>query len=131
AHVCGAQAEAAPPLVSNGSSGSTLSVKLATFASFAAAVVALARTTLGRLRTYQAELSKSGTLSRWFDRVSQFVRRRLVPWIGSALVVGAILILSMRWIADAATRAPLDGGWRSAAAECLYAAVLFPLLKLI
>ena len=131
AQVCGAQAEAAPALVSNGSSGSTLSVKLATFASFAAAVVALARATLGRLRTYQAELSKSGTLARWGERASQFIRRRVVPWIGSALVVGAILILSLRWIADAATRAPLAGGWRSAAAECLYAALLFPLLKLL
>jgi hypothetical protein len=131
AHVCGARSEAAPALVSNGSSGSTLGVKLATFATFAAAVVTLARTTLGRLRTYQAELSKSGTLARWGERASQFIRRRLVPWIGSALVVGAILILTLRWIADAATRAPLAGGWRSAAAECLYAALLFPLLKLL
>jgi hypothetical protein len=131
AHVCGARSEAAPALVSNGSSGSTLGVKLATFATFAAAVVTLARTTLGRLRTYQAELSKSGTLARWGERASQFIRRRLVPWIGSALVVGAIVILTLRWIADAATRAPLDGGWRSAAAECLYAALLFPLLKLL
>ena len=131
AHVCGAQAAAAPALVSNGSSGSTLSVKLATFASFAAAVVALARATLGRLRTYQAELSKSGTLARWGERASHFIRRRLVPWIGSALVVGAIVVLTLRWIADAATRAPLAGGWRSAAAECLYAALLFPLLKLL
>ena len=134
AHVCGAPAAgpaAVPDLISNGSSGSTLGVKLATFATFAAAVVTLARTTLGRLRTYQAELSKSGTLARWGERASQFIRRRLVPWIGSALVVGAILILTLRWIADAATRAPLDGGWRSAAAECLYAALLFPLLKLL
>jgi hypothetical protein len=133
-HACGAAGRgpaAVPALVSNGSSGSAISVKLATFASFAAAVVALARTTLGRLRTYQAELSKSGALSRWASRVSQFIRRRLVPWVGSALVVGAILVLTVRWIADAATRAPLAGGWRSAAAECLYAAVLFPLLKLL
>ena len=134
AYVCGAPAAgpaAVPDLVSNGSSGSPLGVKLATFATFAAAVVTLARTTLGRLRTYQAELSKSGTLARWGEKASQFIRRRLVPWIGSALVVGAILILTLRWIADAATRAPLDGGWRSAAAECLYAALLFPLLKLL
>jgi hypothetical protein len=118
-------------LISNGASGSTLGVKLATFATFAAAVVTLARTTLGRLRTYQAELSKSGTLARWGERASQFIRRRLVPWIGSALVVGAILILTLRWIADGATRPLLAGGWHSAAAECLYAALLFPLLKLI
>ena len=134
AHVCGAPTAgpaAVPDLVSNGSSGSPIGVKLATFATFAAAVVTLARTTLGRLRTYQAELSKSGTLARWGERASQFIRRRLVPLIGSALVVGAILILTLRWIADAATRAPLAGGWRSAAAECLYAALLFPLLKLI
>jgi hypothetical protein len=134
AHACGAATAgpaAVPALVSNGSSGSTLSVKLATFATFAAAVVTLARTTLGRLRTYQGELSKSGTLARWGERASHFIRRRVVPWLGSALVVGAILILTLRWIADAATRAPLDGGWRSAAAECLYAALLFPLLKLI
>src|SRR5690349_4908422 len=134
AHACGTAAAgpaAVPDLVSNGSSGSTLSVKLATFATFAAAVVTLARTTLGRLRTYQAELSKSGTLARWGEKASQFIRRRLVPWIGSALVVGSILILTLRWIADAATRSPLAGGWRSAAAECLYAALLFPLLKLL
>src|SRR5690242_6488945 len=79
AHVCGAPAAgpaAVPDLVSNGSSGSPLGVKLATFATFAAAVVTLARTTLGRLRTYQGELSKSGALARWGKRTSQFLRRR-------------------------------------------------------
>jgi len=134
AQACGAATAgpaAVPDLISNGASGSTIGVKLVSFATFAAAVVTLARTTLGRLRTYQGELSKSGALARWGERTSQFLRRRVVPWIGSALVVGAILVLTLRWIADAATRPPLAGGWRSAAAECLYAALLFVLLKLI
>ncbi|MEP7026090.1 MAG: hypothetical protein ABJB47_20275, partial [Actinomycetota bacterium] len=130
-HVCGAPSTHKPAVESNGASGSPLTVRLATFASFAAAIVALARTTLGRLRTYEAELSKSGPLARAAARTAAFLQRRLVPWIGSALVAGGLTVLTMRWMSDGVIHPLLTGGWRSPAAECLYAAVLFPLLKTI
>jgi hypothetical protein len=127
--VCGAPPARKPAVEDNGASGSPIGVKLATFASFAAAIVTLARTTLGRLRTYEAELSKTGPLARAVARSAAFLQRRLVPWIGSALVVGGITALTLRWMSDGVIHPMLAGGWRSPAAECLYAAVLFPLLK--
>jgi hypothetical protein len=131
APVCGAPPAHRPAVESNGASGSPIGVKLATFASFAAAIVTLARTTLGRLRTYEAELSRTGPLARGLARAAEFLQRRLVPWIGSALVVGAITALTLRWMSDGVIHPLLVGGWRSPAAECLYAAALFPLLKAV
>ena len=131
APVCGAPPAHRPAVESNGASGSPIGVKLATFASFAAAIVTLARTTLGRLRTYEAELSRTGPLARGLTRAAEFLQRRLVPWIGSALVVGAITALTLRWMSDGVIHPLLTGGWRSPAAEILYAALLFPLLKAV
>jgi hypothetical protein len=131
APVCGAPPAHRPAVESNGASGSLIGVKLATFASFAAAIVTLARTTLGRLRTYEAELSKTGPLARGLARAAAFLQRRLVPWIGSALVVWAIAALTLRWMSDGVIHPLLARGWRSPAIECLYAAVLFPLLKAV
>lgn len=128
--VCGTAASATPAAVGHSVAAATSwGVRLAGFGSFAAAVVALARATLGRLRTYQADLSTSGPLASAARSAGAFLQRRLVPWAGSVLIVGAIVTLALRWIADGAGRAPLATGWKSQGAQCAYVAVAFLLVK--
>jgi len=115
---------------SNGGGASRLPVLLTTFGSVAAAIVALARTTIGRLRTYQADL-KSGPFAGVAARAGDFLRRRLVPWIGSGLIVAGIVTLTLRWIGTGASLPILQGGWRSQGAQCLYALAAFLLVKVL
>ena len=122
---------------SNGSGAGTWHVRAVTFSTFAAAVVALARATMGRMRTYQAELSKSGgNISRLASRTGTFLRQRLVPWTGSALLVATIMVVTLRWISLGATRPMLilplrKADWASQAAQCGYAAVAIVAIKLL
>jgi hypothetical protein len=127
-HICGAMATSHAAVVANGRSASTWHVMLATFGSVAGAIVALARSALGRLRTYQADLSKSGPL---WGKVAAFLRQRLVPWIGSALIVAVIIAVALRWISESASRSVLAGGWLSQLAQCGYAVAAFLLVKTV
>jgi hypothetical protein len=128
--VCGAVATAPNAAKSNGGGAGSLRVLLTTFGGAAAAIVALARTTIGRLRTFQADLSKSGPFAGATAKVGSFLRRRLVPWIGSGLIVGFILMLTLRWIGTGASHSPLAEGWGSVLARCGYALLVFVLVKL-
>ena len=127
--ICGAAPSAMTIARQNGAGASSLGVKLASYGSLAAAVVALARATLGRLRTYQADLSRSGPLASAAARVGTFLQRRLVPWIGSGLIVGAMVILALRWTAESASRPLLAGGWQSQGAQSAYVVLAFLLVK--
>jgi hypothetical protein len=129
--VCGAVASAQATVRENGRAASTWQVVLASFGSVATAIVALSRTAMGRLRTYQADLSKSGPLSAIASKVGTFLRQRLVPWIGSTLIVGIIVTLALRWISESASRSALAGGWKSELALCGYAAAAFLLVKVL
>ena len=128
--VCGAVATAPNAAKSNGGGAGSPRVLLTTFGGFAAAIVALARTTIGRLRTYQADLSKSGPLAGAAAKAGRFLQRRLVPWIGSGLIVGIILTLTLRWIGSGASHSLLAGGGGSLLAHCGYAVLAFVLVKL-
>jgi hypothetical protein len=130
-HICGAMGTAHAAVVANGRSASTWHVMLATFGSVAAAIVTLARSALGRLRTYQADLSKSGPLAGTLAKVATFLRQRLVPWIGSALIVAVIITVALRWISESASRSVLAGGWLSQLAQCGYAVAAFLLVKTV
>ncbi len=126
--VCGAVHNSPGAASSNGGGASSPRVLLATFGSVAAAIVTLARATMGRLRTFQADL-KAGPLAGVTAKVGAFLRRRLVPWIGSGLIVAGMVVLALRWIGSGANVPPLQGGWNSQAAHCLYALAAFLLVK--
>jgi hypothetical protein len=128
--VCGTIARFPAAANSNGGSANDLTVRLTTFGSAAAAIVALARTTIGRLRTYQANL-KSGPFAGVAAKVGGFLQRRLVPWIGSGLIVAGILTLTLRWIGNGASAPPTEGGWNSQLMQCLYALAAFLLVKML
>ena len=57
------------------------------------------------------------------------MQRRLAPWAGTALIVGAIITLALRWIADGASRSQLATGWQSQGAQCAYVTVALLLVK--
>jgi hypothetical protein len=128
--VCGAAATAGAAVSHNAHAASTWQAKVVSFGGIIAAVVTLARATLGRLRTFRAELSTSGIPASIVARVSTFLRQRLAPWTGSVLIVAIIAVLTLRWIADGASRSPLSGGAASQLAECGYAVALFLLVKI-
>ena len=128
--VCGAAATAGAAVSHNAHAASTWQAKLVSFGSIIAAVVTLARATLGRLRTFRAELSTSGIPASIVTAVSTFLRQRLAPWTGSVLIVAIIAVLTLRWIADGASRSLLSGGAASQLAECGYAVALFLLVKI-
>jgi hypothetical protein len=134
--VCGVPANHPDAAASNGQNASTWHVKFATFATFAAAVVALARATMGRLRTFQVDLSKSGgSVSRLASRAGTFLRERLVPWTGSALLLATMTVVMLRWISVGATLPllilpPQMSDWGSLAAQCGYAALIIVLIKI-
>lgn len=125
--VCGAAAAAPASAQSNGGGAGTLRVLITSFGTFAAAIAALARTTIGRLRTFQADLSRSGPLAGAAATAGRFVQRRLVPWIGSGLIIGAIFTLTLRWIGSGASQA---GGGGQQLARCLLALLAFVVVKL-
>jgi len=126
--VCGAVHNSPAAAKSNGGGASSPQVLLATFGSVAAVIVTLARATIGRLRTFQADLT-AGPLAGVTAKVAAFLQRRLVPWIGSGLIVAGIIVLALRWIGSGANVPPLQGGWTSQAAHCLYALAAFLLVK--
>jgi hypothetical protein len=128
--VCGARATATAAVAQNAHAASTWQARLASFGGVIAAVVTLARTALGRLRTFSSDLSKSGLPASIGTAVSRFLRLRLVPWAGSALIVGIVVTLTLRWISTGASRSLASGGGRSQLAECGYAAALFVIVKL-
>ena len=134
--VCGVPADHPDAATSNGQGASTWHVKFATFVTFAAAIVALARATMGRLRTFQADLSRSGgSVSRFASRAGTFLRERLVPWTGSALLLVTMTVVTLRWISTGATLPLLilpwqPSDWGSLAAQCVYAALIIVLVKI-
>jgi hypothetical protein len=128
--VCGAAASSSAAVTSNGGRANQLPVWLSSFGGVAAAIVALARTTIGRLRTYQANL-KSGPFADLAAKLGGFLRQRLVPWIGSGVIVAGILTLSLRWIGSGAGMPPTVGGWSSPLARCLYALAAYFLVKML
>jgi len=128
--VCGTIASFPAAATSNGGSASTLPARLATFGSVAAAIIALARTTIGRLRTYQTDL-KSGPFAGAAAKLGAFLQQRLVPWIGSGLIVIGILTLTLRWIGRGASLPPTEGGWNSQLIHGLYALAALFLVKML
>jgi hypothetical protein len=134
--VCGVPANHPDAATSNGQGASTWHVKFATFVTFAAAIVALARATMGRLRTFQVDLSRSGgSVSRFASRAGTFLRERLVPWTGSALLLATMTVVTLRWISVGATLPLLilpwqPSDWGSLAAQCVYAALIIVLIKI-
>ena len=129
--VCGAAATARAAVSENAHAASTWQAKVVSFGGVIAAVVALARAALGRLRTFRADLSKSGITASVAASVSTFLRQRLAPWTGSVLIVAIIATLTLRWIEAGASRSPLSGGAASELAQCGYAVALFLLVKII
>jgi hypothetical protein len=128
--VCGAAATASAAVSQNAHAASSWQAKLASFGGVIAAVVALARAALGRLRTFRSDLSKSGLPASIGAAVSGFLRQRLVPWAGTVLIVGIVATVTLRWFASGASRSLLSGGGTSQLAECGYAVALFLLVKI-
>jgi hypothetical protein len=128
--VCGAAATAPVAVSQNAHASSTWEARIVSFGSVIAAVVTLARAALGKLRTFQADLSKSGLPATIAAAVGRFLRQRLIPWTGSVLIVVIIATLTLRWIASGASRSLVTGGAASQLAECGYAVVLFLMVKL-
>jgi hypothetical protein len=68
------------------------------FLVFVGAIGAVVRLMLGKLRGD----NPTSTLGSLPKRIWDFARRRVLPWIGSLLVAGGLVLVGLRWIADGA-----------------------------
>ncbi|MFE6924502.1 hypothetical protein ACFVAV_25995 [Nocardia sp. NPDC057663] len=47
----------------------------------------------------------------WYGRVLRVVRKRLAPWLGTALIVAVVVVLLLRWTTAFATDAEAQSNW--------------------
>jgi hypothetical protein len=83
-----------------------------TLASYVGAVAVLARTAVGKTRTYSKDLASStngansAAQPSFLGKVGGFIRDRLAPYLGVILIAGAGVFLSLKFIAIGARIAP-------------------------
>jgi hypothetical protein len=101
--VCGAPATSVDAAAENGNASRKPATFGGGFLAFVAALSALIRTASGKVRTYAKDLDQQAKVKRAVDGLGRFARDKLAPWLGTALVVAAAIVLGLRWIGEGAT----------------------------
>ena len=91
-----------PGVAAGSGTGASLAGNVAGMAAVLTALVGVIRTAVGKVRTYQKDLADQSWLTKGLSAGGRFVRDRLAPWAGTALVVVLAVYFGLRLVASAA-----------------------------
>ena len=100
-----------PGVAAGPGTGASLAGNVAGMAAVLTALVGVIRTAVGKVRTYQKDLADQSWLTKGLSAGGRFVRDRLAPWAGTALVVVLAVYFGLRLVASAAASGP-DWWWQ-------------------